>query len=86
MTVYVDTMKAKYRGMIMCHMVADTIEELHNMAMVLGLRKYFQSQAKYPHYDISFTKKAEAMKLGAIEVTQKELLLKAKKLKSSIDK
>lgn len=79
-------MKAKYKGMIMCHMVADSISELHEMAEHLGLRKYFQSHTKYPHYDISLTKKSEAMKLGAIEVTQKELLLKAKELKQSIGK
>ena len=32
MAVYVDDMKWPFKGMMMCHMLADTSEELHAMA------------------------------------------------------
>lgn len=69
MPVYVDNMRAKFRGMIMCHMIADTIEELHGMADLLGLqRKWFQGD----HYDISLTKRADALAYGAKAITWKQ--------------
>lgn len=66
MTVYVDDMKAPYRGMIMCHMIADTEEELHLMADAIGLdRKHYQGD----HYDICQRKKIAAMLRGAKEIS-----------------
>lgn len=82
MTVYVDTMKASYGRMKMCHMYADTLDELHAMAERLGVRRYFQAppKASHPHYDISLGKKAEAMRQGAVEITMKAGLHYAAKL------
>lgn len=75
MSVYVDNPRAFYRGMIMCHMVADTLEELHTMADAIGIqRKWFQNHGKYPHYDICKSKRKMAVHLGALEVSSKELL------------
>ncbi len=65
MTVYVDSMKAKYRNMIMCHMLADSEKELHEMADKIGVnRKWFQNHDT-PHYDICLAKKKKAMEFGA---------------------
>jgi hypothetical protein len=69
MTVYVDDMRASLGRMIMCHMVADTDEELHAMADKIGInRKWFQGD----HYDISQGKRASAVMLGAKEITIRE--------------
>jgi hypothetical protein len=71
MSVYVDNAVWPYRGMLMCHMVADTPEELHAMADKIGMqRKWFQSfvKARRPHYDISEPKRKLAVQYGAIEV------------------
>lgn len=70
MTVYVDTMRAKYKGMIMCHMIADTELELHDMANKIGVqRKWYQGD----HYDICLSKKEKAIQKGALVVTPQEL-------------
>lgn len=65
MTVYVDQAKHKYGRMVMCHMVADSLHELHKMADKIGInRKWFQNK-KLPHYDICLSKKELAIKNGA---------------------
>ena len=58
----------------MCHMVSDNMEELHEMAQELGLRRYFQDQGRYPHYDISKSKRRIAVLLGAIEVDERQII------------
>ena len=73
MTVYVDDMKAKYRRMVMCHMIADTEEELHAMAARIGVaRRWFQQKLSGDHYDICLSKRALAVSLGAKEITLRQ--------------
>lgn len=74
MTVYVDRGRVSYRRMFMCHMVADTLEELHAMAEKLRLRReWFQDHAT-PHYDICQAKRKEAVKLGAKEIDRRQVV------------
>jgi len=54
-----------------CHMFADEADclELHRMAQRIGLRReWFQKN----HYDLVPTKRAKAIALGAIELTESE--------------
>jgi hypothetical protein len=74
-TVYVDDMKAKYGRMVMCHMLADTDDELHAMAATIGVaRRWWQSPEKTSgsHYDIALSKRAIAVAAGAVEITWKQ--------------
>lgn len=75
MTVYVDDMRAQFGRMVMCHMLADTDDELHAMAASIGVaRRWWQSPQKTSgsHYDIALSKRANAVALGAVEITMKE--------------
>lgn len=75
MTVYVDDMKAKFGRMVMCHMLADTDEELHAMAARIGVaRRWWQSPEKTSgsHYDIALSMRAKAVALGAVEITWRQ--------------
>lgn len=76
MTVYVDNMRARLGRMVMCHMVADTDDELHTMADRLGLRRRWHQKPGTPHshYDICLAKRAEALNLGAVEIDAKGLV------------
>lgn len=76
MSVYVDSERNQYRHMIMCHMVADTLDELRTMAQRLGLKRaWFQtSRSGMPHYDICQTKRAQAIALGAVEIDRRKLV------------
>lgn len=75
MSVYVDSPVHQFGRMVMCHLVADTIEELHAMADKIGVaRKWFQHQSRFPHYDICKTKRALAVRYGAKEITSREIV------------
>ena len=75
MSVYVDDMEAPYRGMKMCHMIADTIDELLAMADTIGVKRKWIQHKGTPkeHFDICLSKRALAVKAGAIEISQHEL-------------
>lgn len=81
MAVYVDDMEAPYRGMIMCHMSADSTEELLAMADKIGVsRKWIQKAGTWQeHFDICKTKRALAVKAGALEVSMFELVRRNKR-------
>ncbi len=86
MSVYVGPSLYPYGRMIMCHMVADTNDELHAMARKLEMRPiWFQSYAKYPHYDLSKGKRATAVQLGAIEVDERKIIEVAKRSRDDTD-
>lgn len=75
MAVYVDDMRAPYGRMVMCHMLADTDDELHAMAARIGVaRCWWQSPAKTSgsHYDIALSKRALAVAAGALEITWRQ--------------
>jgi hypothetical protein len=81
MAVYVDKAKHAYGRMIMCHMLADTVGELHAMADVIGVnRKWFQNHGT-PHYDICLSKRSLAIKAGAQEIDRHETGALIKKLR-----
>lgn len=78
MSVYVDDMAAAFRNMVMCHMWADSDEELLAMADKIGVqRKWIQGHetlsfgkhrnASWVHFDIAKSKRALAIKYGAIQ-------------------
>ena len=74
MPVYVDNEKYPVRRMLMCHMLADSLSELHEMADKIGVsRKWFQNKKNgTPHYDICQSKRKLALKFGAIEADRKK--------------
>jgi len=73
MSVYVDKPIHPFGRMMMCHMIADTLEELHLMAGSIGIqRKWFQNK-RVPHYDICKSKRALAVQRGAIELSSLEM-------------
>lgn len=86
MAVYVDRQRNPFRGMIMCHMLADTAAELHAMADLLGARReWYQGDASTPHYDIPLRRRAEAISLGAIEIGRKETVALIRRIRADVE-
>ena len=80
MTVYVDDMYASPMGrfgrMKMSHMIADSTDELLEMADAIGVARRWIQQSGGPqeHFDISMSKRRIAVGAGAIELTVYELV------------
>ena len=82
MSVYVDKSANGFGRMIMCHMIADTPEELRAMAVKIGVRlKWFQERASMPHFDICKSKKALALAAGAIELDMRSFVAAMKRIR-----
>lgn len=70
--ILVDEARWPWRGRRWAHLVSDaSYEELHLFAERLGLpRQAFQGD----HYDVPAEIRVQAVRLGAVEVTSRELL------------
>lgn len=75
MSVYVDEARHPFGRMLMCHMLADTREELLAMADSIGVeRRHIQKEGTHQeHFDISKSKRALAVQHGALEVDYRGL-------------
>ena len=85
MAVYVDNEQIAWRGKKWCHLVADSLEELHAFALQLGLRRaWFQDHASYPHYDVTISVRERALALGASPGDRRTIIGCAKALKAQL--
>lgn len=75
MTVYVDDMRAPFGRMKMCHMIADSTEELLAMADRIGVQRRWLQYAgtHHEHFDIAMSKRRLAVAAGAVEVSRLQL-------------
>lgn len=89
MAVYVDDYRARYRQMVMGHMMADTHEELMAMAGRIGVsHRWLQREGTaFEHFDICRTKRATAIRLGAVPLDVRALaqwrIARARRLKEA---
>ena len=82
MAVYVDNLRDYgWRHGPSCHLIADTIDELMNFAVGMGLRaEWFQAKST-PHFDLTSDGRALAVEHGAIELDQRQLVVKIRELR-----
>ena len=85
MTVYIDNARLGYRRMKMCHMIADSTEELLEMADKIGVsRRWLQHAGSHrEHFDICMSKRELAIEYGAIPVTTREIVVLIKDRKTT---
>lgn len=75
MAVYVDNSMIAWRGKRWCHLTGDTLDELHEFAKRLGLKRaWFQERPQLwlCHYDVTAGKRVQALALGAVDETWSE--------------
>lgn len=86
MTIYVDRARNGFGRMLMCHMIADTPDELHAMADRIGVaRRWFQQppRASFWHYDIAQTKRALAVAAGAVDCERNTFVDHLRRIRAS---
>ena len=72
MSAYVDPLiDYGWRLGASCHLYADSVEELHQFAQGLMMkRSWFQvSKSGIPHYDLVASRRRMAVRQGAVEIT-----------------
>jgi hypothetical protein len=71
MAVYVDDAVTLWRGRRWAHLMADTLDELHAMAALLGMpRRAFQDKTSGAHYDVDADLREDALRLGALPISR----------------
>lgn len=87
MAVYVDdlmtcTPTANWRWSKSCHLIADDLDELHEFAKQIGMRRsWFQGNNRLPHYDLNENRRRVAVKQCAIELDRRGFVSKMRALK-----
>lgn len=88
MAVYVDDLiacipNANWRWSKSCHLIADTLDELHAFALSIGMRRaWFQGSNRLPHYDLNENRRRIAIKAGAIELDRHGFVEKMRELRA----
>ena len=89
MSCYVDRLQPGRvkgcRATSWCHLIADTLPELHAMAAAIGMRpEWFQASppASVPHYDLVPSRRADAVRLGAVELGRTAFVAKLRAIRT----
>ncbi|BFM03992.1 MAG: DUF4031 domain-containing protein [Psychrobacter sp.] len=86
MAIYVDFVCIEFRGHKWCHMLADTLQELHEFAALIDVdKRLFHRNASYPHYDVTVQMRETAIEYGALPADRRKIIECAKKLKIELN-
>lgn len=85
MAVYVDRERNRYGRMIMGHMIADTLDELHEMADRIGMRREWFQPRSFPHYDVSLSRRRAAIEAGAVDCDRRTFVGHLRRIRSMND-
>lgn len=71
--VYVDDAEVLKHGYAWFHLMADSIQELHEFAVSVGLpARAFHRGARHPHYDVTAGQRQRALLHGAIAISARD--------------
>lgn len=71
--VYVDDAEVQKHGHAWFHLMADSIQELHEFAVSIGLpARAFHRGAHHPHYDVTAGQRRRALLHGAVAISVRD--------------
>ncbi len=84
MAVYVDRLAdwGWHRGRS-CHLIADSVAELMEFAVTIGLRPEWYQPKSSPHFDLDEVSRRSAIQHGAIELDRRAFVKKLRELRAS---
>jgi hypothetical protein len=89
MPVYVDALvnygtgKGYWKERKSCHLIADSVDELIEFAVSIGLQKSWFQPKSSPHFDLDEEKRVLAIKKGAIELRRFEFVKKLQEIRAN---
>ena len=83
MAVYVDALRdyGWWRGPS-CHLIADSVDELIEFALSMGLRREWFQPKSTPHFDLTADARTKAVEMGAIELDRRGLIRKVREIRA----
>lgn len=82
MAVYVDNLRDYgWRHGPSCHLIGDSVEELIDFAVGLGMKAEWFQPTSSPHFDLNAEGREIAVQNGAIELNQRELIAKLREIR-----
>jgi hypothetical protein len=82
MAVYVDKLlDYGWRHRPSCHLIADSVDELIDFAVSIGLRAEWYQPKSSPHFDLTEEGREVAVRNGAIELDNRALVAKLRELR-----
>ena len=83
MAVYVDKLvDYGWRHGPSCHLIADSVDELIEFAVSMGMRREWYQPLSSPHFDLHTDGRAEAIRRGAIELDSRAFVKKLRELRA----
>jgi hypothetical protein len=69
--IYIDNYEGNYKNMVMCHLISDknNRKELLAFGKKIGLKEEWLQENTFLHFDISKSKRKEAIEAGAKEIS-----------------
>lgn len=92
MTAYVDDLAEhgwvlRGRRVASCHLIADTLTELHAIAAAAGCRRsWYQAppKASMPHYDLTESRRQMAIEAGAVPLPRREFVAQMQRIRAAL--
>lgn len=82
MAVYVDNLRDYgWRHGPSCHLIGDSVEELIEFAVELGMKSEWFQPKSSPHFDLNTNGREIAIKNGAIPLDQREFVAKLREIR-----
>lgn len=74
--VYVDDSEVRKHGYSWFHLMADSVQELHEFAVSIGLpARAFHRGARHPHYDVTAGQRQRALICGAVAISARDAVV-----------
>ena len=86
MSVYIDTLMNPYKGKKVCHMIADTEDELISMILTVGgkMENQLDAGTADSRFDVNERQRELALENGAIEISKSHLAKICKERKTAL--
>ena len=83
MAVYVDNLREYgWRHGPSCHLIGDSVEELIEFAVGLGMKKEWFQPKSSPHFDLTAEGRTIAVENGAVQLSQRDFVAKLRELRA----